>query len=322
MSLCKQIKQALHFAKVLSLRQFLKTDEQKLAWVKFEKVLMYRAQALMICHMTVDSIRKQFYYGSVDEAYIDQLDKMTDKENAKLLLPYAQGARFFVILVGWILLLSSIKCLSVSRYYLYITSLLHVVYSFIPFDRDTTHARIEVGLQSAMEFTMCYFNWLPSLIISVLNLVWNQVGRAIVFNEFLDTKTSIDLGIDMFIVAVFCWNFHLVLSLFGKYFVETEILRQGNDELLDNLEEGVLIQEESSNRTIFINQSAKAIASSEWQENPDPQPVESDLFGNETSVFARVESQLEPGDLIEDVVNKVQAINAIDDYLTFQQVVD
>lgn len=90
-------------------------------------------------------------------------------------------------------------------------------------------------------------------------MVWNQVGRFVVFRESLDTKASIDLALDMMVVAMFCWTFHMVLSLFGKYYVEAEILRKGNDELLDNLEEGVLIRDVSTSQVIFINESAKAI---------------------------------------------------------------
>lgn len=70
-----------------------------------------------------------------------------------------------IIAAGWMMLISSIKCISITKYYLYFTSLIHVVYAFIPFDRSMGHARIEVGLQSSLEFMMCYFNWLPNMII-------------------------------------------------------------------------------------------------------------------------------------------------------------
>lgn len=184
-----------------------------------------------------------------------------------MFLPFAQGARCVIIVTGLIMLFVSTKWLGITKYYIYITSLLHVVYSFIPFDRANGHARIETGLQSSLEFTMCYFKWFPSLLISVFNMVWNQVGRVVVFQEPLDSKSSINLAIDMFIVTGYCWSFHMVLSLFGKYYVDAEILRKGNDELLDSLEEGLLIQDESSKQVIFINESAKNVARIESQGN-------------------------------------------------------
>ena len=40
-------------------------------------------------------------------------------------------------------------------------------------------------------------------------------------------------------------------------YVEAEILRTGNKQLLDNLEEGVIIQEKDTHEIIFMNRSAK-----------------------------------------------------------------
>ena len=51
---------------------------------------------------------------------------------------------------------------------------------------------------------------------------------------------------------------HLVISAAGILYVEAEILRQGNEELLDSLDVGLMIVEkENIEDVIFLNKSAK-----------------------------------------------------------------
>lgn len=48
-------------------------------------------------------------------------------------------------------------------------------------------------------------------------------------------------------------------------YAQTEILRKGNERLLDNLQEGVVIVEESSNRVSFTNKSARGFKRQQMQ---------------------------------------------------------
>ena len=49
---------------------------------------------------------------------------------------------------------------------------------------------------------------------------------------------------------------HWVLTIVGMIYVEAEVLRKGNNELLDNLEEGVIIFEEKSGEILYHNNAA------------------------------------------------------------------
>ena len=66
-------------------------------------------------------------------------------------------------------------------------------------------------------------------------------------------------------VAIYTWLIHLCISQVGLYYVQSEILRIGNEQLLDNLEEGVVIQNEENLDIIFINQAAKQLGSKKEQ---------------------------------------------------------
>ena len=53
---------------------------------------------------------------------------------------------------------------------------------------------------------------------------------------------------------------HIIVTSAGYLFVEAEILRQGNQGLLDGLEEGLIILENDKDKqysTLFLNESVK-----------------------------------------------------------------
>ena len=52
--------------------------------------------------------------------------------------------------------------------------------------------------------------------------------------------------VNMMCLIMFLMIGHLVITKVGFIYVESEILREGNEQLLNNLEEGVMIIEEQS----------------------------------------------------------------------------
>lgn len=95
-----------------------------------------------------------------------------------------------------------------------------------------------------IDFIMSYFNLWAGLALTVLGTLCNEAKRSLLYeNEVYTERVILVTGIVLVAVA-FCWSFHVILTFFGMYFVEAEILRQGNDQILDDLEEGVIIKEE------------------------------------------------------------------------------
>ena len=50
----------------------------------------------------------------------------------------------------------------------------------------------------------------------------------------------------MVLLSINLFIMHLIITKVGMIYVEAEILRTGNEELLNNLEEGVIILEDES----------------------------------------------------------------------------
>ena len=53
---------------------------------------------------------------------------------------------------------------------------------------------------------------------------------------------------------MFC--FHWIVTKIGFLFIESEVLRKGNEQLLDGFDEGVIVLEEKSNNILFYNAAA------------------------------------------------------------------
>ena len=60
----------------------------------------------------------------------------------------------------------------------------------------------------------------------------------------------------MIFTALVITLMHILFNKMGLLFVDAEILRTGNDQLLNDLQEGVIILNEESKTILFVNQAA------------------------------------------------------------------
>ena len=73
-----------------------------------------------------------------------------------------------------------------------------------------------------------------------------MIGRVVFYAEPFDGKLIFATISGMFMLSINLLVFHLIITKVGMIYVEAEILRTGNEELLNNLEEGVVILEYES----------------------------------------------------------------------------
>ena len=85
---------------------------------------------------------------------------------------------------------------------------------------------------------------MPSMISGIISLLPLYVKRAVFYEE-----PTVDLA--MSCVSTVLWMIfnmvivHLVITKVGMIYIDAEVLREGNTETLDNLEEGVIILDEA-----------------------------------------------------------------------------
>ena len=96
-------------------------------------------------------------------------------------------------------------------------------------------------LTGIFNFTTDRFHFLPSVTITCLQFVWVVFCRSMYWNESVTSQVIISMLNNMVVQAFSCWIIHMALNKFGSYLMLAEILKNGNEKLLNNLEEGVII---------------------------------------------------------------------------------
>ena len=98
--------------------------------------------------------------------------------------------------------------------------------------------------QVHMDFLMHYFYFKPSLISGIASLLPLYVKRAVFYEEPTEDIAMSCVGTVIWLALTLMFN-HLVISKVGMVYIDAEVLREGNTETLDNLEEGVIILDEA-----------------------------------------------------------------------------
>lgn len=240
------------------MRRELHSIEHTLAWATFEKLLMYRANFAFLTKLIymagVMALGNSNYHES--EEFMKKEDSVFDRECVNKTYTFAKN---FIIIMGFgrlLLMLVSFKKLEVCKVYFYYMQLYKLVEQLLP--RDYGSVRLKLTMQyDLLDFCMLYFNFWPSLI-------------TILVSHFTMFFIQMDLYQEEFTSAAFIGTFagavwqtinisciHLVFNWVGNTFVKTELSKRGNEGILNNLSEGVVIVDQESGIVQFRNKAAK-----------------------------------------------------------------
>ena len=111
--------------------------------------------------------------------------------------------------------------------------------------------------QQLINFMCFYFDLWPSILSCLANMVIQYIGRIIFHEEEVNGHSLFTLIASMVMLAFLLWGMHLIMTKVGMIYVYAEILRQGNEQLLDNFDEGILIYAEETSDLIFANKAVK-----------------------------------------------------------------
>ena len=80
-------------------------------------------------------------------------------------------------------------------------------------------------------------------------------------NENIDGESITTVALCMGWLAISLFICHIVVNKIGKIYCESILLRQGNEQILDNLDTGVMIVEEGNlENALFFNKAAKKLS--------------------------------------------------------------
>ena len=155
--------------------------------------------------------------------------------------PYARVFMYILTAGRLILLLISIKHLSICKLYIYYEFLLTILNQFLPESCYAYDQALIVQLSQLHNFLFFYFQFWPSLILSLSTLPWQLFCWSCFHGVEITGPRFSNTLVNMAYLGIYLSLCHIILSKVGALFVEAEVKSTGRRQLLDNLEDGVII---------------------------------------------------------------------------------
>mgnify|MGYP000894697018 CR=1 FL=1 len=160
----------------MTCRDFLGTEELLRAWDHFDKLLMHRTQFCMFAYTGMQIVYVAYYRRDLS---VDDIDKyeVFNKENAKLVYPYAKTAHYLWVALSLGMLLLSFKWQQISKAYIYWMIIANLIQFYLPVPESFNSQVARIASNISIEFILCYFNFTSSLILALLTIVNSQIAR-------------------------------------------------------------------------------------------------------------------------------------------------
>lgn len=240
------------------MRRECHSQEHAQAWAKWDRMLMYRANFtffnMMVYMLGFTALGITNYQES--ERFMAREGSVFNQELMDQIFPYLKNIILIMGVSRIFLLLIAFKKLEVAKTFLLYMYVYKVVEAFIP--RDYGEMREKFTMQmDLIDFTMLYFDFWSSI---ALNTVCHFADFFISLKVYNVEYSHGGLAMTLLgaLWQFFCfWMIHLVLSWMGHTFVTIELTKRGNEGILDNLSEGVVIVEQDSGIVKFYNKAAE-----------------------------------------------------------------
>ena len=208
---------------------------------------MYRTNSAFIMSVLIDFT--QFFIG---DSRVQNSEKFVVAGVNQEIIPYNKDFtdatflyfKYLYIVLSFsrvIIILASIKYLKVTKAIAYYMLAMEFIFEVgLPINRGSESAGY-VNLLMTIFFVLDYFHFWPTVICSALVSIANGVANGYLYSSE-PSKINV-LGIFVNVMMNFCAQVgvHIITTAAGMLFVDAEVLRLGNDGLLNDLDEGVII---------------------------------------------------------------------------------
>ena len=113
--------------------------------------------------------------------------------------------------------------------------------------------------QNVLDFSLLYYDFIPAVISLLFPIIMQACMSVIHYGEEVNAVFFAD------VIGGTLWqmtNFlliHFVITSVGLLFVSSEMTREGNEDILNNLKESVILAETGTGKIVFANTSAKRL---------------------------------------------------------------
>ena len=237
---------------VLMLRKF-QSEYHARRWVDYENVLvvrtmMFTAGRLLMIAFAILNGKEQWH---LTEDFIEK-GGPPNLELALKLLPYFKIVCMMQRAATVLCFIVCLKWPRLVKWLIYFEMLDEVINVGLPIEIESSTDVTFRMLVTTLRFIICYFNGFAGIFWANVSMSTVFFRRALLFDEEVG---GLVIGYVLTVVSltanlIFA---HLILTKIGMIYIDAEVLREGNDSTLNNLEEGVVILKEEDLQVQFQN---------------------------------------------------------------------
>ena len=224
---------------------------------------MVRSQLSIFSRILFSTI----YWAAGSETWNQTEDYLSEKggpPNAELasdVLTYAKFIAQVSIIARILLFIACFKWKKLIKWHLHFEILIESIAALMPVEINAGRD-IELMLcLTIINITMSYFDLIPTLISTSLIVIPVHIRRVVFYNNSIGAMVVSGLLTWMWLMMMVL-AIHLVVTKVGFIYIEAEALRSGNEQTLDNLDEGVIILSEADMQIRYYNKAASVSSSS------------------------------------------------------------
>ena len=220
------------------------TEQHKNAWLKFDKILRYRANLsmgyLFIMNM-IWIVSGRMHY-DLSLKFMDS-EETYNEDLTTSIFPYIKAAQIVLTLGRLVIVILAYKWHSLSRYFLYYDVVFFMVFQCLPLDYGEIHLNYVFykNFCISMMFQTDYKKNVAALVAGQL-FVGIVVRKFIYLDEINEELLIFNLGWLINLVFLTA-SFHVIINRIGSIFVAAELPGLGKHDLLNDLKEGILVIE-------------------------------------------------------------------------------
>ena len=234
------------------------SEEHAQALKSFDQVRMKFSRAYMV-FMLLQSLAwlaADSFFTEHSREFAKSNIRQYDRELVDTLFPYLEWALYGMLILRSLLLAGSFKYPALTKFFFVHTMIYYCLSNTLPQNYGRFQVEIAVAQSLVIYFAFGHASyWFNMLSAIALTTYISLVVEHFIWQEQVKLGTWI---LCVFYQIVIFTGMHCFINLSSLLYAEAEILRKGNERLLDNFEEGVVILEEGTGNVSFANKSAKA----------------------------------------------------------------
>ena len=158
------------------------------------------------------------------------------------IFPIVKYAMIAMTVGRLVLMLISYKNLKVCQSYIYYQAAYMILEMCLPRNYGDMQLNM-LMVNNVFNFLLLYTNFWPNCIVMLSTQMFQVASNSLVYDKEFNQQVIMQCVISLFYQFLNYFLIHIGTNLVGLLYVEAELLRQGNSQLLNEMGEGVIVMD-------------------------------------------------------------------------------